>query len=62
VEFSYRSYDLVEQTLWDQFNWDEADWADESGEIFDWDNIEFKILSKNVNLDNFTTQFILRRL
>jgi hypothetical protein len=62
VLFSYRSYDLAETTLWDQFNWDEAEWAGEAGEIFDWADIEFKILSKKTNLDNFTTEFILRRL
>lgn len=70
VLFSYRSYDLGETSLWDQFDWasdtaslpEDAEWAGESGEIFDWQNEEFKILSKITNLDKFTTDFVLRRL
>ena len=60
VELSYRSYGLEGQTLWDNFNWDEENWAEEDN--FNWDAAEFKILAKSTNLDNFTTTFRLRRI
>lgn len=62
VTLNYRNYDLANTILWDLFNWDEENWNDESGEIFDWRNIDFKILAKNTNLDNFTTNLTLRRI
>lgn len=62
VEFSYRSYELAGRTLWDFFNWDEANWASEEGDIFDWKDVPFKIISKSTNLDTFVTSLVLRRL
>jgi len=61
VDMNYYSYDLAGKTLWDGFNWDEANWAVE-GDNFDWDNKQFKILSKNLNLDNFSETFKVREI
>lgn len=50
------------ESLWDYENWDDANWSYESGENFDFVNVDFKILSRDFNLDNFTTTFNLRRI
>jgi hypothetical protein len=61
VSVSYRSYDITGQTIWDLFNWDEADWA-AGGENFDLNSVGYKVLSLDTNLDNFTTQITLREI
>lgn len=62
VSFSYRNYSLADHPLWDVVDWDDFDWADEEGDILNWVDIGFKVLSKKTNLDKFTTDFILRRI
>ena len=62
VTFSHRSYNLSESTVWDTFDWDEENWADEVGEIFEWDNVGFKIISKKQDLDKMTMDLTMRRL
>ena len=71
ISFSYRSYDLTsDETIWNTFDWAsatanlpaDAEWADESGENFDWNGVPFKIISKILDLDKFTNMFILRKL
>lgn len=71
VTLNYHSYDLAETSIWDQFDWasasatapdDGGNWALEDGENFDYDNIEFKVLSRKTDLDKFTTTFQLRRI
>ncbi|MCK5358554.1 MAG: hypothetical protein KAJ48_09180 [Elusimicrobiales bacterium] len=61
IDVNYHSYDLVGKTLWDGFNWDEDSWANES-ENFDWDAKNFKILSKNFNIDNFSENYRMREV
>jgi hypothetical protein len=72
VLFNYRSYSLEgEEDLWDQKDWasdtatlpdDGLTWAGLIGENFDWNNVPFKIISKEVDLDRFSNSFILRKL
>lgn len=62
ITFSYQSFSLADQPLWDTKSWDEFNWAEEENDILDWIDVDFKILSKKHNLDKFTTSFILRRL
>lgn len=72
VLFNYHSYSLEgEVNLWDTQDWasdtatlpdDGLSWAGEEGENFDWNDVPFKILSKQTNLDKFTSTFILRRI
>ena len=59
VSVSYHSYDIVGQTLWNHFEWDDADWADE-GDNFDWDAKGFKVLSRTIDLNRMMTSYILR--
>lgn len=61
VEVSFHSYDLAGSTIWDGFDWDNANWSVE-GENFDWDNKAFALLSKSTNLDDFTCTFRMREL
>jgi hypothetical protein len=61
VLLSYRSYDIVGATLWDLFNWDEADWATE-GDNFDLTDAEFKVISIQTDLNKFVTTFTLREI
>lgn len=60
VTFSYRSYQLGDDTLWDYSEWDGGLWADD--DIFDWYQISFKVLSKTHNLNDFTSDLVLRRI
>lgn len=62
ITVNHISTRLENDTLWDYFNWDEANWASESGENFDFQDAPFKILSRDLNLDQFTTTFNLRRI
>jgi len=61
VDVSHYSYNLANKTLWDGFNWDGDNWAVE-GENFDWDEKSFKVLSKTIDLDDFSEQFHLREV
>lgn len=61
VLLSYRSYSVQDSTLWDLFNWDEADWATE-GDNFDLNDVPFKVLSIQNDLNNFKTVFSLREI
>jgi hypothetical protein len=58
----HRSYSIMGATLWDRFNWDEANWASQAGENFDFDGENYKVLSRKINLDNLTNNFILREI
>lgn len=60
ISVSYRSYDIVGQTLWDHFNWDEANWADE-GENFDYNQREFVLIKKNPSVDDFMATYQARK-
>lgn len=61
VDVSHYSYNLANKTLWDGFDWGGEKWAEE-GENFDWDEKAFKVLSKSINLDDFSEQFHLREV
>jgi hypothetical protein len=61
VDVNHYSYSLAGKTLWSAFNWGEDVWSRE-GENFDWDNKQFKILSKSIDLNNFTETFKMREL
>lgn len=61
VFVSYRSYDAARQTLWDGFDWNEANWSLE-GQNFDWLNRTFRVISRRFNLDNFTMDWGLREV
>ena len=58
ILLNYRSYVLQDVMLWDISKWatdaaylpEDSEWADESGENFDWTNVEFKILSRKERL------------
>lgn len=62
VTLSYRSYDLANTVLWNLFKWDEVLFPTESGENFDFNNVNFKLLSVNHDLDNFTSSFQMREI
>lgn len=62
VLLNYKSYDLANATLWDQFNWDEASWDAEAGENFEWIDQPFKILSIQHDLNKYITKFKLREI
>lgn len=53
VDFSYRSYDVGFNNLWDVMVWDTDDWSRE-GNNFDYDGKNYKLLGKKINLDNFS--------
>lgn len=61
VDVSHYSYNLANKTLWSGFDWGAEKWAEE-GENFDWDGKAFKILSKTINLDDFSEQFHMREI
>ncbi len=61
IEVSYRSYSLVGQTLWDQFNWDGANWV-AGGENFDLNDKEFTVISKSVMLNDNTMMIKAREI
>ena len=67
IDFSYRSYDLAASTIWDTFDWGPATgatgatWSVE-GENFDWLNRANVVLSRSLNLDNFTMTYKTREL
>lgn len=60
VDLYYRSYDLAGSTIWDGFAWDAAKWDGDRGENFDWYGVQFLVLSRQTNLDEFTTTLQLR--
>lgn len=62
VELYYRSYDIAATTIWDEFFWDDKDWATDDGENFEWFGIGFNVLSKRTDLERFTTSLKLRRI
>lgn len=70
ILLNYRSYVLQNVMIWDVADWatdaaylpEDAEWADEKGENFDWTDIPFKILSRQTNLDNFSNVFVIKRL
>lgn len=62
IGVSYHSFDFLGTTLWDFFNWDEANWDSEAGENINWDSKAFRIASKQTNLDNFTTTLKLQEI
>ena len=61
VRASYYSYDAGEQPLWDTVNWDAFNWAQE-GQNFDWFQKTFRVIGKELDLDNFTERFALREV
>jgi hypothetical protein len=67
VAASYHSYNLAGSTRWDVFDWapDTGEtggtWSVE-GENFDWNDKGFKILSRKLDLDDFSMEFRMREL
>ena len=70
VTFSYRSYDMINSELWDGFEWasdtaalanDGGNWA-RDGDNFDINSTTFNIISRETDLDNFTTKFTIRSI
>lgn len=67
VGVSFHSYDMAGSTRWDVFDWapDTGDtgatWSAE-GENFDWNDESFKILSRKLDLDNFSMEWNLRKI
>jgi hypothetical protein len=67
VAASFHSYDLAGSTRWDIFDWapDTGDtgatWSAE-GENFDWDNKAFKLISRKLDLDDFSMEFRMREI
>lgn len=61
VDLSYRTYDLAESPLWDVAHWDDFEWGTD-GENFDLDAVEGTVISKKINLDDFTETVRLRRV
>lgn len=67
IDVSFHAYDLAGSTIWDTFDWapDTGDtgakWSAE-GENFDWNGRQFVVLSRNLNLDDFTMEFKVRDL
>jgi hypothetical protein len=61
VDVNHYSYSLADKALWNGFNWGGSMWSRE-GENFDWDGKQFKILSKSIDLNNFTETFKMREL
>lgn len=59
IDAYFHAYDLGNSTIWDTFNWDEANWSVE-GENFDWDAKNFVLLSRQINLDDMTCVFKAR--
>jgi hypothetical protein len=71
VSVTYLSYDITSGRTWDSEDWasDGAiaefyglSWDPELGEIFDFNEKQFRILSKRTNLDEFVTNFLLREI
>lgn len=60
IAISYRSFDLSTQALWDANDWNEFNWA--GGQSFDWNSQSFRIISKRLNLDNFTMHIKAREV
>ena len=62
VAVYHRSWTPVGATLWNRFSWNEANWAKDTGENFDFDGENYKVISRKVNLDKFENNFILREI
>lgn len=70
IDVSYREGSLTTVMLWDRKNWSSdtaADtdpkrllWASETSSAIEWNQKNFKVLGRRTNLDNFTTNLILR--
>ena len=67
IAASFHSYDLAGSTRWDQFDWapDTGDtgtaWSAE-GENFDWDDKQFVVISRELDLDDFSMEYKGREL
>ena len=67
VTASFHSYDMAGSTRWDVFDWAPdtgdtgAEWSAE-GENFDWNDKAFKIISRKLDLDDFSMEFRLREI
>lgn len=49
-------------TKWNLFNWDEANWANESSPFFNFEGKDFKLVKMVHNLDRMETNFIAREI
>lgn len=61
ITVSYRSYDLAFHSLWDVMVWNRDFWSIE-GQNFDYQNKAYKVLGKQVNLDNFMMKVKAREI
>lgn len=62
VSVSYYSYDLSGLGRWDEGEWDDGENWPIEGENIDWLDKEFVVLSKNINLDDFSMSVKLREV
>jgi hypothetical protein len=62
IAIYHRSYSVMGTTLWDRFNWDVGFWAGDTGENFDFDGQNYKIISKKLLLDKLENQFVLSEI
>lgn len=61
ITMSYRSYDLSFHSLWDVMVWDADRWSVE-GQNFDYHTKPYKVISRNMNLDNFSMKIRAREV
>lgn len=61
IDFSYRSYDIAFNSLWDVMVWDTDIWSRE-GNNFDYEGKAYKILSRRTDLDRFVTSIKAREI
>lgn len=71
VGVTYHSYQLGSASLWDFGFWasdtavlaeDGMNWDDETGEMFNFNQTQFRIIAKKTNLDTFVTSLSLREV
>lgn len=62
VALYHDSSSKIGQPLWDIADWDVDEWADESGENFNFTGENFKIISKKINLNKMESEFTLREI
>lgn len=61
ITLSYRSYDIGFSSLWDVMIWNTGTWARE-GQNFDYEGEPYNVLSRRLNLDNFSMTIRAREI
>lgn len=62
IAIYHKSYSNIGTTLWDRFNWNEANWGALTGENFDFIGDNYKLIARNMDLDKFENQFVFREI